>query len=152
LVSASPQDNRKWEFFMSDFEWTASAESGSDRHTMLLGNVENWRHCCFFGKGLKWRAKWRMHDVYACRHFRANLQCPSIRVTGYILLGSQGNTPSRVKVLKLLDVPCASWRRPRVIQGHWTGGPRPAPSNWCPVGQFNRGPATKWWLLPIPTI
>ena len=28
------QDDRKWEFFMSDFEWTASAESGPD-------NVEN---------------------------------------------------------------------------------------------------------------
>ena len=37
------QDDRKWvpEFFMSDFEWTTSAESGSDRHIMLLDNVEN---------------------------------------------------------------------------------------------------------------
>ena len=35
------QDNWKWEFFMSDFEWTASAESGSDCKVMLLDNVEN---------------------------------------------------------------------------------------------------------------
>ena len=35
------QDDRKWEFFMSDFEWTASAESGSDRKIMLLDNIEN---------------------------------------------------------------------------------------------------------------
>ena len=35
------QDDRKREFFMSDFELTASAESGPDRHTMLLDNVEN---------------------------------------------------------------------------------------------------------------
>ena len=35
------QDDRKWEFFMSDFEWTASAESGTDCKVMLLDNVEN---------------------------------------------------------------------------------------------------------------
>ena len=47
------QDDWKWEFFMSDFEWTASAESGSDRHIMLLDMVENWQQGCFLGKGLK---------------------------------------------------------------------------------------------------
>ena len=36
------QDDRKWEFFRGDFEWTALAESGSDRHIMLLDKVENW--------------------------------------------------------------------------------------------------------------
>ena len=145
LVSASAQDDRKWEFFMSDFEWTASAESGPDRHIMFLDNVGNWRHCCFLGKGLKWRAKWRMHDIFSWRH---SVFCPSIRVTGYILAEPAEATESGLSAKTL----CAFWRRPRVIKGHWAGGRRPAPSNWCPFGQFNRGPATKWWLLPTPTV
>ena len=43
------QDDWKWEFFMSDFDWTESAESGPDRHIMLLDKVENWQHGCFLG-------------------------------------------------------------------------------------------------------
>ena len=35
------QDDRKWEFYMSDFEWTASAKSGPVCKIMLLDNVEN---------------------------------------------------------------------------------------------------------------
>ena len=35
------QEDRKTELFRGDLEWTASAESGSDHHIMLLDKVEN---------------------------------------------------------------------------------------------------------------
>ena len=80
--------------------------------------------------------------------------CSALRSESQVIYYLEAGGTLRVgpKCYNCLNGLCAFWRRPRVIKGHWAGGRRPAPSNWCPFGQFNPGPATKWWLLPTPTV